>query len=167
MTPQQVVGLAARLFAVWLAINAVKAIGLAVAVDAQPGAHASPAPYVFAALFLVVAVLLWIFPMVVGHRLVPRTQFDDTLKTPAHDLLVVACVVLGMWLLVGGAIPQIAYYISIAAICVASGQPITTMEQSRHVNFVALIELGIGCFLILRSRRFAAYVLSQPPVAGK
>jgi len=143
-------------------------MGLAAAVDAQPGAHASVTPYLFAALFLVVAVLLWMFPMTVGHRLVPRTQFDNTLQTPAHDLLVVACVVLGMWVLVGGAIPQIAYYISILAIWVASGQSITTLEPSRHVNFVvALVELGIGCFLIFRARRFAGYVLSQSPGAAR
>ena len=167
MTPQQIIGLAARLFAIWLAINAVQAIGMAAAMAEQPGAQTTAAPYVFAALFLIVAILLWLFPMVVGHRLVPRTQFDNTLSAPAHELLVVACVVLGLWIIVVRAIPAIAYYISIAALWIANGQPVTTMDQSQHIGFlVGLIHLGVGLFLVLRASRFAAYVLAQSQSQG-
>ena len=167
MTPQQIVGLAARLFAIWLLITAIQAVGMAATMAEQPGATSSVAPYGFAALFLIVAILLWLFPMVVAHKLVPRTRFEDTLRLPANDLLVVACVVLGLWVIVVRAVPAIAYYISVAAFWVKNGQPITALEQSRHVSFlIGLIHLAIGLFLALRARQVAAYVLPQPPNDG-
>jgi hypothetical protein len=160
MTPQQIVGLAVRLFAIWLVIMAVQAVGMATAMAEQPGATSTFAPYGFAALFVVVAILLWVFPMVVAHKLVPRTRFEDTLRVPANDLLVVACVVLGLWDIVARAVPAITYYISIAAFWLKNGQPIATLEESRHIGFlIGLIHLAIGLLLTLRAREVAAYVL--------
>lgn len=164
MTPQQIVGLAVRLFAIWLVITAIQAVGTALEIAGQPGAISSVVPYGFAALFLVVAILLWLFPMVVAHKLVPRTRFEDTVRLPANDLLVVACVVLGLWVIVVRAVPAIAYYFSIAAFWLNSGQPITALERSRHIGFlIGLIHLAIGLFLVLRARQVTAYVLPRPP----
>src|SRR5690242_12145211 len=78
MTPQQIVGAAVRLFAIWLVMVAIQAAGT----SAQPGTQSTIAPYVFSALFLVVAIFLWLFPLVVAHRLVPRTKFDNELHVP-------------------------------------------------------------------------------------
>ena len=162
MTAQQVVGLAARLVAIWLAITSVQAFGMAAAMRAQPGAESTPVPYVVAALLLLAAVLLWLFPMVVAHKLIPRTRSDDVLRVPAGEIVMIACVVLGLWVLVGRAIPAVAYYVSVAAIWVKNGQPITTLDQSQHIGFVvALVQLAIALFLVLRARRIAAYILTE------
>ena len=162
MTAQQVVGLAARLFAIWLAISAIQAFGLAVAMRAQPGAESSPVPFAIAALFVVAACLLWLFPMVVAHKLVPRTYSSDVLRVPAGEVAVIACVVLGLWVLVGRAIPALAYYISVAAIWLKNGQPLSTLDQGQHVSFmVGLVQLAVALFLMLRARRISAYVLGE------
>jgi hypothetical protein len=162
MTPQQIVGLAVRLFAIWLALTAIQAVGLAMSMEQQPGAAATVAPYGFAALFVVVAIFLWLFPMVVAHKLVPRTRFEDNVRAPANELLFVACVVLGLWVIVARAVPPLAYYISVAAFWVKNGQAIATLGQSQHISFlVGLIHLAIGLLLVLRARRIAAYLLDN------
>ena len=164
MTPQQIVGLATRLFAIWLVITAIQAAGTAMAMAEQPGAVSSVAPYGFAALFLVVAILLWLFPMVVAHKLVPRTRFEDTVRVPANELLVVACVVLGLWVIVVRAVPAIAYYISTVAFWLKNGEPITALGQSWHIGFlIGLVHMTIGIFLVLRARQVTAYILSRVP----
>jgi|tagenome__1003787_1003787.scaffolds.fasta_scaffold20752324_2 hypothetical protein len=164
MTPQQIVGFAARLFAIWLVITAIEALGMATAMAHQPGATSTFAPYGFAGLFLVAAIFLWLFPMVVAHRLVPRTRFEDTVRVPAHDLLLVACIVLGLWVIVVRAVPALAYYISLATFWLKNGQAIATLDQSQHLGFlVGLIHLAIGLFLVLRARQVTAYLLPQPP----
>jgi hypothetical protein len=167
MTPQQIVGLAARLFAIWLVITAIQAFGMATAMGEQPGATSTAVPYGFAALFLAAAIFLWLFPMAVAHKLVPRTRFENTLRLPAHEVLVVACVVLGLWVIVARAVPAVAYYVSVAAFWLKNGQPIGTLQQSQHIGFlIGLIHLAIGLFLVLRARQVAAYALPQPPEDG-
>ena len=85
MTPQQIVGVAARLVAIWLAILAFQAIGIGQAMLSQRGQSTS-VPYFIAALYLGVGLFLWFFPMFVAHKLVPRAKFENTLRLPAaHD----------------------------------------------------------------------------------
>lgn len=164
MTPQQIVGLAARLFAIWLAINSVQAFEMAAAMHRQPGAESTPAPYIIAALLMLAAVLLWLFPMAVGHKLVPRTHSKDVIHVPANEIVVIACVVLGLWVLVVRAIPALAYYIAVVAMWIKNAQPITSLDQSYHLSFVlGLVQLAVGLVLVLRARRISAYLLPEYP----
>jgi hypothetical protein len=111
MTPQQIVGLFVRIFAVWLAVSGIQIIGYGVALDAQPGMERSVAPYAMAIVIFVLAVALWFFPMVVAHKLVPRTHFDNVLRIPAHETAVIACLVLGLWIFVARALPTLSQQI--------------------------------------------------------
>src|SRR6266540_5724837 len=116
MTPQQVVGLFVRLLAVWLAVSGVQVIGIGLALDAQKTQEHTLVPYVISAVLFVVALALWFFPMVVAHKLVPRTHFDNVLRIPAEEVAVVACVVLGLWVLVARALPPLTQYFSVVAV---------------------------------------------------
>lgn len=130
----------------------------------QPGAESTPAPYIIAALLMLAAVLLWLFPMVVGHKLVPRTHSNHVIHVPANEVVVIACVVLGLWVLVGRAIPALAYYMAVVAIWIKNAQPIASLDQSYHLNFVVgLVQLAVGLVLVLRARRISAYILPQYP----
>jgi len=159
MTPQQIVGVAVRLFAIWLVVTAIQAAGTGLGTSAQPGTQTTIAPYVFSALFLVVAILLWLFPLVVAHRLVPRTKFDNLLHVPAQEALVVACVILGLWVLVVRAVPAIAYYVTVAIYWSRNGQSVSSLDPSLHFGFVlGLVQLVMALFLVFKARGISAFL---------
>ncbi|MCP2936610.1 hypothetical protein NK983_28395, partial [Salmonella enterica subsp. enterica serovar Typhimurium] len=62
MTPQQIVGLAVRLFAIWLGVWVIQMFGIAYAVRDSSNAGMNDLYLMFAALFSVVAVFMWLFP---------------------------------------------------------------------------------------------------------
>jgi len=155
MTPQQIVGVAVRLFAIWLVITAIQAAGT----SAQPGAQTTIVPYVFSALFLVAAILLWLFPLVVAHKLIPKTKFDNVLNIPAAEAVVVACVILGLWVLIVRAVPGIAYYATVAIYWSRNGQAVSSLDPSLHFGFVlALVQLVIALFLIFKAHDISAFI---------
>ncbi len=160
MTPQQIVGLAVRLFAIWLVLTAVGAVDFGRVLDSQPGAEPTATPYVFAALYAIVAVLLWFFPMLVAHKLVPRTSFTDNLRLSTREAAVVACIIFGLFAVVVFAVPTLSRYIAIAVFWVRNGQPLADMGAGAHASFVqGLIYLAVGVFLIVRARSLADRML--------
>lgn len=163
MTPQQLVGLAVRLFAIWLAITSFQAIGVGQAISSETGAQNTAwVAYLFAGLYFLAALLLWFFPMGIAHKLVPRTQFEDHLGLPAEQAVVVACVVLGLLVIVYRALPSLTAYVSLAVFWIANGEPLTTMETERHVDgLAAFMQLGVGIFLVARAHRLTAIMLPR------
>lgn len=158
MTPQQVVGVAARLFAVWLAINAVQSVAIAQALAAQGNQRAMTwLPYVFAGLYLLGAAFLWFFPMAVAHRLVPRTRFEDRITLPAQQAATVGCVIVGLLVIVFRALPSLSAYVSVAAFWIANGAPLSSLPAERHLDGLSgAIQLLVGVLLVAKAHAFAA-----------
>ena len=113
MSSQQIVGLAARLLAIWLAFSALQMIGNGMAFNNQQGLEPTAAFFVWAGIMFLLAALLWLFPMVVAHKFIPRTKFEDTLRIPASQATTIACVILGLWLFTVRVLPGLAYYLSL------------------------------------------------------
>jgi hypothetical protein len=163
MTPQQIVGAAVRLFAIWLVIVGIQAAGNGIATS-QPGAQSTIAPFVFSALFLVVAVVIWIFPLVVANAVIPRTKFDNVLRVPKQEALILACIILGMWVLVVRAIPAISYYITVVIYWSANGQYLSSLEPSLHFGLVmGLVHLAMALILVFKAREISGFL--SPPQA--
>ena len=162
MTPQQIVGLFVRILAVWLVVSALQLIGDGVALDGQQMPEKTLVPYVISAVLFVCAIVLWLFPMVVAHKLIPRTQFDNTLSVAAQEAAVVACIVLGLWLFVARALPLLTQYISVAMIFHNNNQSIISdmgvMYNARLVE--GLVELAASALLTFDARKIAAYFLA-------
>ena len=92
MTPQQVVGLGVRLFAVWLALAGLPyVIYIPFALARQNVDAGTIWSYSIGATFFMGAILLWIFPMVVAHRLIPKTTFDNVLTASTSEVAKVGC----------------------------------------------------------------------------
>ena len=162
MTPQQVVGLFVRLLAVWLAVSGVQVIGIGVALDAQKTQEHTLVPYVISAVLFVVALGLWLFPMVVAHKLVPRTHFDNVLHIPAQEVAVVACVVLGLWVFVARALPPLAQYFSVIALLIKNNQTISAVGDGYSARLVeGLVELAVASLLTFKARAIAIYFLAR------
>lgn len=163
MTPQQIVGAAVRLFAIWLVIVGIQAAGNGIATS-QSDAQSTVAPFVFSALFFVAAVVIWIFPLVIANAVIPRTKFDNVLRVPRQDVVTLACVILAMWVLVARAIPALSYYITVVAYWSANGQPFASLERSLHFGMVmGMVDLAMALLLVFKADAISGFL--SPPKA--
>lgn len=105
MTSNHWVALGVRLFAIWLIINV---IGRAPGVYAFLNNGVQPAPTGILALVIatsaalvLIAILLWVFPLVVARKLLPLSAHDQAIAMPVSESIERAgfCL-LGLWLLV-------------------------------------------------------------------
>lgn len=152
MTPQQIVGLAARLFAIWLVVIAFQIFGIATAMNAQPGVEPSTVMYLMPALPLLLAAILWLFPMAIAHKLVPKTHDTEVLKMPAREAVVAAAAIIGLWVLVS-TLPHLIASFGIALQGI--GSPLFTVyfTVERKLNLlVTLLQVVTGGFLVCRPR---------------
>ncbi len=165
MTPQQIVGLCVRLFAVWLVVSGLQMIGYGFALEAQPNQEPTLVPFGIAAVLFIVALALWFFPMVVAHKLIPRTHFENVLRVSAPESAVVACVVLGLWLFAARALPALAQYFSIAALLLKNHQPLSEAGVWNLARLVeGVIELIVALVFTLKARVVVTYLLALRPV---
>ncbi len=159
MTPQQAVGLASRLFAIWLALGAFQSWMVVRAVHADGVAPAGWLQYAVPAIYWAAAVLLWFFQMSIAHRLVPRTRYEDRMALPPQQVVVVACVVLGLCILLLRALPALASWLAAAVLYVGAGQRISTMDAARHAALLeGLLQLAAGLVCVFRAQAIAARV---------
>lgn len=163
MTPQQIVGAAVRLFAIWLVFVGIQAAVNGISTS-QSEAQSTIAPFVFSALFFVAAAAIWFFPLVVANALIPRTKFDNVLRTPRQEVLTLACIILGMWVLVVRAIPALSYYITVVAYWSANGQPFASLERVLHFGVVmGVVDLVMALLLVFKADAISGYL--SPPQA--
>lgn len=150
MTPQQIVGLAVRLFSVWLVFMAFQFIGSGIATNSQQGTEPSSAYFLAGGVAFILAVVLWLFPMFLAHKLVPRTQFKNTLSVPANEAVVVACVIMGLWLFVARMLPEIAHLIALAVAFKVNNQPLSLSDEFTTVRLgriaIELVVVWVLCF---------------------
>lgn len=159
MTAQQAVGLAGRLFAIWLALGAFQSWAVARALDAEGTLDVGSLPYSLPAIYWIAAVMLWFFPLSIAHRLVPRTRFQDRMALPSQQVVVVACIVLGLAVILLRALPALAAYVVTASLWIAAGQPISTMEAEQHVDaWVGAIQLAVGLAFVLKADALAGRI---------
>jgi hypothetical protein len=150
MTPQQIVGLAVRLFSVWLVFLTLQFVGSGKALNVELGSEAGYAYFIAATVMACLAAVLWFFPMWIAHKLVPRTQFENVLRIPAHQAVTVACVIIGLWLFASHVLPGLAHFISLAFAMRVNNQPLSASDQFTIIRLgPVVIELVIAaafCF---------------------
>lgn len=119
-------------------------------------------PYIISAVFVVAAVVLWLFPMVVAHKLIPRTNLDNAMHVSPPESAVVACIIFGLWLFAGRALPLLAHYISIAVLLLRNHQPLSEVGVWNHASlFEGVIDLAIALVLTLKARVVVGHLLAE------
>lgn len=158
MTPQQFIGVAVRLFAVWLAIHGIEMLlaGVSLVFVYIP-------TYIASLFYLIVAALLWFFPMAVAHKLLPRTQFENTLKIPLQETVVVACIILGIWTFATQALPAISAYINMLVQAKIDDIPFAQswLMYARNLPNVVM-SFVISVILCFKAHSIAAYLIKVP-----
>jgi hypothetical protein len=107
VTPHQVVAFALRLFAIWIAIQALAWVPGVFSL----GVSGPQSPYVYGAFFLavnvVIILVLWRFPRTVAGELLPSHDTQSPPLATADAWLAMGCTLIGLWRL-STIIPKLA-----------------------------------------------------------
>lgn len=167
MTPQQIIGMASRLFALWLVIMAFQIFGLASLIKSQAGVTATFAMYVMPVLPLLLAAFLWFFPMFIAHKLVPRTHDANALRMPAREATAAASAIIGIWTLIN-TLPHLVAAGCIVSTGINSYVFASYFNQDRTVQlFTVLFQVALGLFLVLKPWFVAGKIFPEAASANK
>lgn len=157
MTPQQLLGTAVRLFSIWMALSSVAYFAaIPSALSSDPlGENSVALSYAVGVGYVLVAVLLWFFPMFVAHKLVPQTSHTNRLELSGFQLARVGVGILGLWLL-AKAVPTLSWVLFRSFLFVQTGSTISALTPELKVEIgVAVVELLIALFFIVKSASLA------------
>lgn len=169
MTPQQLLAVGVRLFAVWLALTSISyfaAIPAALA-NSPVGTNApTQVAYTLGTGYVLSALVLWFFPMLVAHKLLPRTTHTNHLNPHGHELARTGCALLGLWLL-SRALPNVVWMVFRAFLFVDAGSTYTTLPPDSKLELaVAVFEAMLGLLLLLKARSFATLLVPNASKPG-
>lgn len=111
MTSKQFVALGVRLFCIWLAIYILREVPAYWLAISQQRSTEIAATVVIAimALYAVIVILLWLFPLTVARKLLPRSALDQPVALPLHEQMErTGFCLMGLWLLTR-ALPGFAF----------------------------------------------------------
>lgn len=162
MTPQQLVGIGARLFAVWLALASLSYFAaIPAALEGMPGVRSVAVIGVMAVAYSVGAVFLWFFPMAAAHKLLPHTKFENRLSLNTHELARVGASLMGLWLL-ATALPSLALVAFRSALFMEEGSSFSSMAPDAKLDVAAAVfQVVLAVFLIARLNAFATLVVPE------
>lgn len=161
MTPQQIVGLAVRLFSIWLFIFAFEINGYISSLSNQSGSESIPFQYPLVALIFVTSLILWCFPMAVAHKLIPKTKHEDILNIQSQNAVHVACIIFALWLFIVKLLPALATYLPLLFFISRQHQSTLDYEQFHFMKIAPfVIEFFVAIILTFKSRSISKYLLS-------
>lgn len=163
MTPQQIVGLAVRIFAIFVALHSGKyLVGLPQSLTSMGMENATFISYGFGVFGFIVAAFLWFFPMIVAGKILPKTRFENHLNVQALDAARVGCSLIGLWFF-ANAIPNMLWYLFRTSISISSSSSIMEMlsAEDKTYIFFHVTQIVLAYVLIFKSHLFAAIVMRK------
>ena len=158
MTREDFVAVAARLFAVWIGIKAVGSIPLAIAAREHDLGDGTWQFGIFLALLmLAIAIVLWLFPLTIGRKLLPVMKTPGTpVAWQSAGALELALTVLGFWLL-ASSLGDAFYWLTMAFLSIRAKMPLTEWADGDRASAVTtIVEIAIAFVLILGHRGLLA-----------
>lgn len=156
MTSNQCVALGVRLFAIWLVVDVIEGAPGAYAFLAN-GARPAPANILAlvigaAAAVLLIALLLWAYPLTVARKLLPRPAREQPVAAPVATTIERAgfCL-LGLWLLVR-AIPQLTFDGVRLHLYTAPGSTLALRPEDYASIAAHAVELLLAIWLLLGAK---------------
>lgn len=153
MTSKQFVALGVRLFCVWLAIYLMTGMmGFWIAVSRQPHNGTASAILLAAiAVFALIVILLWLFPLTVARKLLPRSAQGQLVALPPHEQIERAgfCL-MGLWLLTH-AVPGLVFDAVVTRLYHADGE-LELRPQDYAAVAEHLVELALALWLLFGAR---------------
>jgi len=163
MTPQQIVALGIRILAIFLAAYGLEYVfSVPASMNAANKTDLLHIAYSIGVPILIVAALLWFFPMAIAHRILPRTRFENHLKLQPLEAARVGCALIGLWLFTKVAL-SVPWSLLVAI--ATEGQSIFRSLDSIDFVFDAA-ETALALILILKSDVFAKIALRDNDSRG-
>lgn len=154
MTSLQFVALGVRLFCIWLAICILRYAPAFWLLNGQQASTThDAAPLVIGTLILVAIVIaLWLFPLTVARKLLPRSALDQPASLPAREQIERAgfCL-LGLWLLTQ-AIPSLVFEGMVFYLYTRPGSELGLRPQEYAALARGLVELGLAIWLLFGAK---------------
>lgn len=155
MRKEQVVGLALRLFAIFLLMQALRQAAALIPylADSATGRVGLGVVLVSTLVPVAIAAFLWLLPLTIATKLIPGVNAKEPRSTlTATEIASVAFPILGLWVLTS-AIPDMFYWATFAYIVKSSNVGRPELSPENIGNIVATgVELLIGFWLLLSSK---------------
>jgi hypothetical protein len=156
ITPQQIVAIGLRLVSILLVICGFRyLVPILVGIDnghwdVQAGASA-----VTGVLMIAVAVVLWLFPMMIAHAIIPRTRFENRINLNSLEAARVGCCLIGLWQVVES-VPYLLWLV-LGAIALGGSQSFfqSFNYDSRLTIVYHLARIVFGIVLVIKADWFA------------
>ena len=152
MSPQQIVAVMARLFAIWIVIHLP---GQAYEILFPSTRDADQSTRLFAlggfALEILASLALWFFPLTIARKLL-RSSSDERPPPSSSDLwLGMGCALIGLWLLATSLPALVINIFILGSALTASGDLSSSLRQNL---LYYLAEVAIAAWLILGATGF-------------
>lgn len=151
MSPHQVVAVAVRLFAVWLATYLIRTTPIYVITF---GGHDNSglvlASAIVTVLGFVIAAALWFFPLTIARKILP-TAAANPAPTQSPDMwLSMGCFLIGLWILATSASGILRNALALYYVDRSYGVEIPT--EIKHGILYSLVNVAVAVWLILGAR---------------
>jgi hypothetical protein len=155
ITPQQIVAIGLRLFAVFLGIRGLYVLYLLLVYPAEKMMFM---PVVVALLCCAAAIGLWLFPMLVAQRIIPRTRHANHIGRNAHEFARVGACLIGLWYF-AHAVSNLAVFVYYAAMVTGEQFFFRAMGADNTARCVLQVgELVVSILLMKGSGWFATRI---------
>jgi hypothetical protein len=156
MTNAQAVGVGVRLFSIWLVVYVIRGGPALWLMNWREGDTAGMSMVLAAmATLLLIALFLWLFPLTVASRLIPRSALEQRTSAPVEDLQRCGFLLLGLWVL-ALSVPGFFRYLFLYYLTARLGTTIQLAPEA-HAGFAAVVvELMIGLWLLFGAKGLLA-----------
>ncbi len=163
LSREEIVAVAVRLFAIFLAVQAIRLATQAISADSGVPISEFAVGIVLTVIFpFAAAVLLWLFPLSIASTLLPINKNKESLfsNSNTNSILEAGCILIGLWFL-ASALTDTFYWVVILIVSIRGDYGI---EDLRTVDIANIIATGVQIFvslsLILGYRRILSAINS-------
>ena len=149
MSPHQTIAVAVRLFAVWLAVYALQTAS-ATFLDGRVATKGLVVAGIIGILTLLVAVLLWFFPLTTAKKLLSDPAANSAPGETPDTWLATGCALIGLWLL-ASAIPHI---VRDALYLYSANSSYDDSVEFKHWVAYRFVEIVVAVWLIVGTGGF-------------
>jgi hypothetical protein len=150
MQKEQIVGLAVRLFAIFLVVYTIRYGSSLLPMTHPPNNVSFLLITGFTVPLLLAAFLLWTFPLTIAKTILPEVKTSSgTVPLEASGIQVVAFSILGLWVL-STAVPDVFYWSTF--IYLAKGINFSLTPEHIGNALATVIELVIGFWLLFGAK---------------
>ncbi len=150
MQKEQIVGLAVRLFAIFLVVYTIRYGSSLLPMTRPPNNVSFLLLAGFTVPLLLAALLLWIFPLTIAGTILPEIKTSgSSVPLEVGEIQIVAFSILGLWVL-STAVPDIFYWSTF--VYLAKGIEFSLTPEHIGNIVVTVIEIIIGVWLVFGAK---------------